>query len=263
MKRITSRQNQIVAHYRSVARGQEPGRLLLDGPHLVREALDAGVVIRHVLVENSAAGRDGIGALVADLQQRGVDVAAATAPVMGAVSPVRSPSQIVGVADRPRDSPARLYGGRNPLVVVACDVQDPGNVGAIVRVSEAGHASGLVAAGRSADPFGWKALRGSMGSAFRLPTVVARDTDGAIAQAREHGCRVVASVPRGGRGLFEIDLRGPAAVLIGGEGSGLAPSVVRAADEQLTIPMRPPVESMNAATAAALIVYEALRQRTD
>ena len=90
-----------------------------------------------------------------------------------------------------------------PLVVVAVDVQDPGNVGAIVRVAEAGGATGVIAAGASADPFGWKALRGSMGSALRLPVVRATDTADALADARRHGCRIVATVPRGGRPLFD------------------------------------------------------------
>ena len=114
---------------------------------------------------------------------------------------------------------SRIYGG-TPLVLIALDVQDPGNVGAIVRVAEAGGASGVVCAGACADPFGWKALRGSMGSALRLPILVHRDSREAIDEARRHGCRIVATAPRGGRPLFDADLRGPIAVLIGGEGSG-------------------------------------------
>ena len=83
----------------------------------------------------------------------------------------------------------------------------------------------------------------------------------AMAEARRHGCRVIATVPRGGRSLYEIDMRGAAAVLVGGEGPGLDASVVEQADERITIPMRSPVESLNAAVAAAIVVYEALRQR--
>ena len=83
----------------------------------------------------------------------------------------------------------------------------------------------------------------------------------AVADARRHGCRIVATVPRGGRSLFDVDLTGPVAVLIGGEGAGLPPALVDAADERVTIPMQAPVESLNAAVTAALIVYEARRQR--
>ena len=88
-------------------------------------------------------------------------------------------------------------------MLIACDVQDPGNLGAIVRVAEAAGASGLIAAGQCADPFSWKALRGSMGSALRLPIAIGDTADAATAEARRHGCRVVATLPRDGTPLFD------------------------------------------------------------
>jgi TrmH family RNA methyltransferase len=100
-----------------------------------------------------------------------------------------------------------------------------------------------------------------MGSALRLPIAIERHADKAVDEARRHGCRVVATVPRGGHGLFEVNLKGPFAVLIGGEGRGLSDALMNAADERVTIPMRPPVESLNAAVTAALVLYEAHRQR--
>jgi len=261
MKRITSRQNAVVAQYRAVARGDETSLLLLDGTHLVNEALAAGVVVRHMIVAANAIDRDEIADLVQRAARHRIDVASASAPVMSAVSPVRSSSVVVAIAERPRYDSARLYADRVPLVMIATDVQDPGNVGAIVRVLEAAGGSGLIAAGRSADPFGWKALRGSMGSALRLPVVVDRNTTHALARARHHECRILATVPRGGRALVDADLTGRLAIVIGGEGPGLPASVLDAADERLTIPMQSPVESLNAAVTAALIVYEARRQR--
>jgi tRNA G18 (ribose-2'-O)-methylase SpoU len=93
------------------------------------------------------------------------------------------------------------------------------------------------------------------------PSVYSKMPFDSIAEARLHGCRVIATVPRGGRPLHEIDLRGPIAILIGGEGQGLTAAVVDAADERVSIPMQAPVESLNAAVTAGLIVYEARRQR--
>jgi TrmH family RNA methyltransferase len=270
MRRITSRQNPLVARYRAAARGRADDLLLLDGAHLVADALDAGVHLREAAVADVADVADAAGhpvrraeirALAARLTEAGVEVVAASAAVMDALSPVRSAGGIVALADRPSLDAGRMYGGGAPLVIVAVDVQDPGNLGAIVRVAEAGGATGLVAAGRSADPFGWKALRGSMGSALRIPVVVGEHADQAVADARRHGCRIVAAVPRGGRSLFDINLKVPAAVLIGGEGPGLPAALVDAADDRVTIPMQSPVESLNAAVTAALIVYEARRQR--
>jgi RNA methyltransferase, TrmH family len=263
--RITSRHNPIVARYRAVAHGDVDGVLLLDGVHLVSDAVAAGLAIEHVAVDVNASGREEIAALMKSLGEAHAEIATVTAPVMAALSPVRSSSAIVAIAARPSTAARDFYptsAGAVPLIVVACDIQDPGNLGAIVRVAEAGGASGVIAAGASADPFGWKALRGSMGSALRLPVHRSADPSTASADARHHRCRIIATVPRGGRSIFDADLRSAAAVFVGGEGPGLPQSVIDDADERVTIPMHAPVESLNAATTAALMVYEARRQRS-
>jgi TrmH family RNA methyltransferase len=259
--KIASRQNAVVARYKAVAHGDIAGLLLLDGVHLVQDALDAGITIEHAAIDVGAAGRSDITRLAAALRSKSVDTVTATAPVMGAMSPVRSPTGIVAIARRPDRDVDEFYRGSAPLVIIASDIQDPGNLGAIVRVAEAGGASSVLAAGKSADPFGWKALRGSMGSALRLPVDRVDDAESAVAEARARGCRIVATVPRDGRSLYDVRLTGKVAVLIGGEGPGLPETLIAAADERVTIPMEAGVESLNAATTAAVIVYEARRQR--
>ena len=261
--RITSRQNAIVAQYRAVAHGDIEGLLLLDGAHLVRDALAAGVTIEHAAVDAAEIEREEIRDLLTSLRAFKVDTAMASASVMSALSPVRSSSAVVAIARRPELDLDELYKGTAPLVVIACDVQDPGNLGAIVRVAEAGGAASVLAAGASADPFSWKALRGSMGSALRFPVDRVDDASVAAAEARKRGCRIIATVPREGRSLFDVDLRPATAVLIGGEGPGLSAALIAFADERITIPMQGPVESLNSAVTAALVVYEARRQRLD
>ena len=262
MKRITSRQNPLVARCRAAARGELPDVLLLDGVHLVSEAIAAGVRIRLLVIASSAVEAPEVIGLVTRLAPHAVESVIVSAPVMAALSPVHSPSSVVALADRPRRPTASPLQAA-PLVVVAIDVQDPGNLGAIVRVAEAGGATRVVVTGQSADPFGWKALRGSSGSALRVPIDTVADTERALNDIRSWGCRVIATIPRDGRSVFDVDYTGPTAILIGAEGHGLPSSSVSAADERITIPMRAPVESLNAAVAAALIVYEARRQRTD
>src|SRR5439155_12343862 len=137
---------------------------------------------------------------------------------MDAVSQLRSASDIVAIGERPLHGSERMFAGDTPLVVIAADVQDPGNLGAIVRVAEAGGAAGMLVAGGSAHPWGWKVLRGSMGSAFRLPIDVHPHVAEALEQARKHRCRVVATVPTAGQSPVDVDLRGRVAILIGGEG---------------------------------------------
>jgi RNA methyltransferase, TrmH family len=259
MRRIASRQNPIVARYRLAARGGSDGVMLLDGVHLVADALAAGVTIREAAVAIDTVGDSAPHALARRLEQRGIDTVEVTAPVLAALSPVRSSSPIVALADRPSHSRAALAAAPT-LVIVAVDVQDPGNVGAIVRVAEAGGAAGVIVAGISADPFGWKALRGAMGSAFRLPVVV-DDSGDLIASLRSARRRIIATAPRDGRSMFDVDLTGPAIVLIGGEGAGLPAPILAAADERITITMEAPVESLNTAVTAAVVIYEAKRQR--
>jgi TrmH family RNA methyltransferase len=261
VQRISSRQNALVHRYKSVASGNEHGLMLLDGIHLITEAMAARVAITDVIVSSEAADRADIRPIMEDIERTGASLVVATAPVMRAVSPVRSASPIVALAARPRAGESLLYRPLPALVLIACGVQEPGNVGAIARVTEAAGATGLVAADACADPFGWKALRGSMGSALRLPIVVDRSIEHAVARARHHGCRILAMVPRDGDGLYDADLTGPTAILVGGEGQGLPPALVDAAERRVTIPMNPPVESLNTAVTAALILYEARRQR--
>jgi TrmH family RNA methyltransferase len=261
MQRITSRQHPIVLQTRAIARGKDPG-MLLDGVHLVAEAVDARRVIQAAVVDTAELERADLRGVIARLTRAGVPVFAAPKVVMAAVSAVKTASPIVAVADRPVWSLDALFANRPPLVVIAAGVQDPGNLGAIVRVAEAAGASGLLAAGACADPFGWKAVRGSMGSALRLPIAISASPLEAVAEARRRGCRIVATVARRGSALHDTDLTGPLAVLVGREGSGLDRSVSAASDVRVTIPMQPPVESLNAAVATAVIVYEARRQRT-
>jgi len=258
VQRITSRQNPIVTRFRAAARGDDEA-MLLDGTHLVGEALTAGIRLEQVLVDIEAAAHPEIEEILGRLPHA-VQVAEGSAGVMDAASPVRSSSAIVALASRPARA-TDLLARPSPLVVVLCDIQDPGNVGAILRVTEAAGAHGAILTGQTADPFGWKALRGSMGSALRLPLQFVPDAADVIAAARAHQVHIVATVPRDGVPLFDSDLSEATALFIGGEGPGLPQSALDAADVRVTIPMEPPVESLNASVAAAVLLYEARRQR--
>jgi TrmH family RNA methyltransferase len=260
VERIASRQNPIVKRFRDLARAGASGEtVLLDGPHLVEEAIAADVKIELAAFSEKQA-QNRLATLAAKARRTGAKTVAVTDQVLAALSPVRQPSGVVAIARRSARSLDEVFARRPQLLLLLNDVQDPGNVGAIVRAAEGCGASGVVAGEATADPFGWKALRGAMGSTFRLP-VVRHPLADVVTYARAAGVRVFATVPRGGTPLAHCDLRGPSAVLLGGEGSGLSSDLLDLADERLTIPMRPPVESLNVAIAAALVVYEAARQR--
>ena len=265
VRAIASRQHPIVRAFRELAQDPDHSglRVLLDGAHLVRDARAAGADFEAVAISSPRLDEDSEEARLAhDLERGGVDVVSASGAVFAALSPVRTPSGIVAIARRQPSTLEDVCRGENALVIVAVDVQDPGNVGSLLRAAEAGGATGAIVCGGSANPFSWKALRGSMGSAMRLPTVTGLSAGDAIDALRGASIRVVASVARGGSDPDTFDWRGKVGLLIGGEGPGLSDDLISVADARVTIPMTPRVESLNVAAAAAVLVYAARRQRS-
>jgi RNA methyltransferase, TrmH family len=281
MERISSRQNAVVKRFRELARATRSAKadghadrssgaghateVLLDGEHLVQEALrcDIPIEIAAFADRQLANVLSPVARIAKDVKKRGGRILTVSDQVLAAMSPVQHPSGVVAIA-RARPADVRVVMATVtdlPLVLVLAGLQDPGNVGAIVRAASAFGASGVVAIEGSANPFSWKALRGAMGGTFRLPIAARGSLTEVVASARELGVRLVAAVPRGGTPLPDVDLREPTAIVLGGEGAGLSSAVMAAVDETVTIPMQAPVESLNVAIAAALILYEAMRQR--
>src|SRR5262245_61094473 len=149
---------------------------------------------------------------------------------MAAISPVRSPSGIVALGTRTPASATDICAHHSALVVVAVGVQDPGNVGAICRAAEAGGATGAIVCGASANPFSWKALRGGMGSALRLPVATVERVDDVMKTLMVARLMTLATVPRDGMSLFDVDWTERCAVFVGAEGGGLPPDVLAACD---------------------------------
>ena len=259
MPPITSRQHALVKQFRALQKDRRDG-MLLDGWHLFGEAIHAGVEIDVAAFSGkpSAAER----AVIARAEAAGTKVVEVSAAVMNAMSPVKSPTGIVAKAKRPKPSLDDTASPRPALTIGIAGVQDPGNVGAIIRSAAAAGATGVALDGESADPWGWKALRGSMGTAFRVPVVKIDDIGDAIDAWRGRGLTVIASTLAGGKPLYEHDLTKPVAFLIGSEGAGLPPEVIDLADSRVTIPMASGVESLNAAVSSGLLLYEARRQRS-
>jgi TrmH family RNA methyltransferase len=264
MRTVSSRQNPIVRTFRALADQPDPTgeRVLLDGAHLVQEAQASGAVFEVLAVAASRLeSPSDEGTLARALERADVEVIAADDKVFAALSPVKTPSGLAAIVRRRVSTPSMICGRPGALIVAAVDVQDPGNVGSLLRAAEAGGATGAFACGTSANPFSWKALRGSMGSALRLPVVAGMPADGVIACMRSAGVRIVAAVPRGGDSPDDIDWCGQVGLLLGGEGAGLDEAIVAHSDRRVTIPMAPAVESLNVAAAGAILIYAARRQR--
>lgn len=284
MERITSRQNAVVKRFRDVVRSSRGsarersgppgtagavGDILLDGEHLVQEALACNIPVELAAFSDRQTG-DGLsllGRLAADVRTRGGRALLVNDQVLAAISPVQHPSGVVAIGRAQAADVGAVMAASNrkgphllPLVLVLAGVQDPGNVGAIVRAAAAFGAAGVVAIDGSANPFSWKALRGAMGGTFRLPIAARGTTAEVIAAADDEGLRIVAAVPRGGTLVPGADFTRPTALVLGGEGAGVSSELLAAAQDSLSIPMRAPIESLNVAIAAAIVLYEAARQ---
>jgi TrmH family RNA methyltransferase len=265
MKVVSSRQNPIVAAFRSLADEPDPtgARLLLDGAHLVSDARSSGLRFEAVAVAASKlTSQTEEGLLAQRLEREGIDVVEASDAVFDALSPVKSPSGIVAIAGRAGATASEICTRPDAFILTAMDIQEPGNVGALLRAAEAGGVTGALVCGMSANPFSWKALRGSMGSVLRLPIVAGLTTHQALTTMRKAGVRTIAAVPRGGQDPDAIDWRGKIGLLLGGEGPGLTDEAIALCDARVTIPMAGSVESLNVAAAGAILVYAARRQRT-
>jgi len=245
----------------------DAGAFVIEGPIPVAEALAAGAVIDEVYVDGEAWAASEPGSALHEAVEA---AAAAGCPVwslgpgvLARVADTVTPQGLLAVAPRRPADLAELVADptRPGPILVLVDVADPGNAGTLVRAAEAAGASAVVFAGTSTDPFGPKAVRAAAGSVLRLPVAETSDTAAALDVLRAGGRRLVATVAIGGAAPEALDLVGPVAVLVGSEAHGLADPVVNACDDRLTIPLDPGVESLNAAVAGSVVLFEAARQR--
>ncbi len=181
--------------------------------------------------------------------------------VLTAMSDTLTPQGILAVVRRREPAAEALWQGDCPLLLVLEHLQDPGNLGTILRTAEGAGVTGVILSSDCVDLYNPKVIRSTMGSIYRLPVAYAADLPEAVAQMRTAGIRTYAAHLKGTNAYDEEDYRGGTAFLIGNEGAGLSPKLAAAGDRYIRIPMAGQVESLNAAVAAAVLIYEANRQR--
>jgi RNA methyltransferase, TrmH family len=292
---IRSRENRRLKVFRAALRGggPDPGEpVAVEGPKLVEEGLRAGLSLDALLVSES--GEKHLERIFQAARETDEGIARSrilrtTDKLFAGVAGTETP-QGVAALFRPREwtfedvlRGAALrdgaFRGDAALVVVLAGVQDPGNAGTIVRSAEAFGGTGVIATRGTADPWSPKAVRASAGSALRLPLLRGIAAAIALAQLRVAGLRIYAAVsgtesgdrpansrhqsgaPPAARAISDTDLARPCAILVGSEGHGLSQEVENAADEIISVPISEEVESLNAAVAASVLLYEAARQR--
>jgi TrmH family RNA methyltransferase len=280
---ITSKDNKWVKAFRAALAGTGPSdgeALGVEGLKLVEDALASGLEAEALLV--SEAGEQSLPQVLeaAARSQSGMArrrIFRTTDKVFAGVTGTEAPQGVAalfrqpvwGLEDLLRGRAGRdgAYSGRPALIVALAGLQDPGNVGTILRSAEAFGATGAIAMRGTADPWSPKALRASAGSALRLPLLRGMAAPVVLAQLRISKVSIVTAMAKSvpgteNRPALEEALRGPVAIFVGSEGAGLPAEVERAADARISILMSETVESLNAGVAAAIVLYEAAKIRT-
>lgn len=261
-RQITSAANPLLKVFRhALAEGvTREGWLAVEGPFALEEALAAGpnVAVQSVLVGSTAAEKFHV---LLDRLPRDTEVAVAPDHLFQRVAATPSPQGIAALIElKPGDLDAILR-RRDALFLVACGVQDPGNLGTMVRSTLALGGAALVTLKETVSPFNPKATRSSAGAIFHLPVFPGVEPASLFDRLRSAGIRSVAADRDSPQPLHEADLKGSLAFLIGREATGLPKEIAERADLRLSIPIRPGMDSVNAATAASIFLYEAARQR--
>ena len=263
--RITSTKNPLVRRFRAAALGEQAGVLVADGFRLAQEALAAGLAPVEFAWSDKLLQRDGGKALLARLQRTPATEHSCSDQVVERLSHLKTHQGVVVMVRQPQVRLEDLAQGETetPLVVVAAGVQDPGNLGALIRCAEAAGASGFLALAGGADPYRDKAVRGSMGSVFRLPCVANVSIEAAVAFLQETGLQVVVADQgaAAGKSFWDAELTGPTALVLGSEGGGVPAALSKIAAVTVRIPITDPVDSLNVAVAAGVLLFEARRQR--
>jgi TrmH family RNA methyltransferase len=229
--------------------------IAVEGLHLVHEAVKSGLKLDTLFLQ------EGHEDLAQQFPSANAEILILTQDLFASAAMTEHPQGVAALVEAPQFQMEAMFPtapGPAPLVVVAAGLQDPGNLGTLVRSAEAFGATGMILLPGTVSLWNAKTLRASSGSAFRLP-VLAQTADAAFTALRDQGIRILAAVARDGD--READLRGPSALLIGNEGSGLPQAWVDQADARVTIPFRGAVESLNAAIAGSVLLYDAMRQR--
>ena len=262
LRRVGSRQNALVKDLRrsfSQAEATDQGAVAIEGLRIIEEAIRSG--LRFEAIFFSESGSAHAARLLPQISSHTEALLLPDDVFSSAVS-TETPQ---GVAALVKLKPAKLEDlldqvSPDFLLVAAGGIQDPGNLGTIIRSAEAFSARGVLLGEKTVSHFNPKVVRASAGSVFRQPLMKVKLGD-VIAQLKQRGVRVVASSSHKGRAIDQVDLTGPLALVVGNEGAGLPSEILSEAGELVTIPHSSRVESLNAGIAASILLYETSRQR--
>lgn len=260
---ISSPDNPLVKEFSRLARSRKQrcaaGLVAVEGPNLLEQALAAGLTPAVVLfTPEYSTGRGRL--LIGSLPQT-VKRAPVAEKVFVKLSATETPQGVAALIPYREPDPAALLARTLTLALLLDRLQDPGNMGTILRTAAAAGVEAVFYTPGSADPLSPKVLRSTAGALFHIPVARVREPLPLVGKLQREGLQVTAAVPRAEQVYWNADFKRPTLLIIGNEKSGISPGLCAAADGTVTIPQAGGQDSLNAAVAAAILVYEAVRQR--
>jgi len=261
IRKITSRDNDQLKYARRVRDGKEKDKIFLEGLRLVEEAARSRIDNESVFVSPEMVGELGASDLMARL--RPSRILEVPESVLRSIADTNNTQGIIVIADRPKTGPEtiKLEGtGATSVVVYLHEINNPSNLGAIIRTAEAAGVAGAIVSESSADVFSSKALRAAMGSSLRLPIWTNVKFEEGLEWARTKNLRTTAADVSADRFYSDVDWNIPRMLIMGSEAHGLEGVDLAMVDELVLIPMAREVESLNIAVACGVMLFEARRQ---
>lgn len=264
IRALTSRDNTLLRLARAVRDGKDSEYIFVEGLRLCEETLRSALDIEAVIVSEELLRKDRALGPITELSEAARRSASLSEKLLESISYTKTPQGIVVLARRPESSEKRLTAAvqKNSLVVVLHQINNPVNVGAILRTAEAAGAGGVITTRNTSDPFSPKSLRGAMGSAFRLPIWTGPTYENVIAWCRERTIETVCADAGATLAHTDFDWTRPTALLLGPESTGFTAGEMESASRIVRIPMHGAVESLNVSVAAGILLFEAARQRS-
>ena len=263
MKKITSRTNPRLKYARTLHRSRQrkkEGKFLVEGVRLLEEAVESENSIETIFFTKRLLTKARGQNLVKECRRRGSECFLVPEAVLVSLADTDSPQGIIGIAPISLWERNDLLTGPGLLLLVD-RVRDPGNLGTMLRTAEAAGSAGAFLSVGTVDPYNAKALRASMGSIFRFPLQLDCNLPALVAELKKIGYRTLAADADGEVTYWEADFSSPGALIVGNEAWGVARELLDLADARVKIPLSPGVESLNAALAAGILLYEGVRRR--
>lgn len=253
---MLSRDNQFVKHALKLKQKKyrdEQGRFLIEGIRLIEEGIKEGLV-EYILYSSKLMETNG----AERIEHCGVKMYEVSHDILKELCDTQTPQGAAAVAIKPEVAFDELQGG---FIIIADGIQDPGNLGTIVRTADAAGADGVILLKGTVDAYNSKTLRSTMGSVFHIPVICYENMEDLVDSLKKKGFSIYASSLEDSEIIYNCDFNGKIALVIGNEANGMPQEHIKLCTHKIKIPMVGRAESLNAASAAAIIIYEAVRQR--